>query len=66
MLLHGPFPVEDMDRPLSSWGYGMAPFQLGTLTRAPKGVQRRLGIKGLLVFGNILTILFKKFAGLTG
>ena len=28
-LLHGPFPVGDMDRPLSSLGYGMAPFQLG-------------------------------------
>ena len=23
-----PFPVGDMDRPLSSWRYGLAPFQL--------------------------------------
>ena len=25
----GHFPVGDMDRPLSSWGYGLASFQLG-------------------------------------
>ena len=24
-FLHGPFPVGDMDQPLSSWGYGPAP-----------------------------------------
>ena len=24
-----PFPVGDMDWPLSNWGYGLAPFQLG-------------------------------------
>ena len=28
----GPFPVEDMDRPLSSWGYGLTPFRLGIWT----------------------------------
>ena len=26
-FLHGPFPVGDMDRPLSSWGYGLALFR---------------------------------------
>ena len=24
-----PFPVADMDRPLSSWGYVLTPFRLG-------------------------------------
>ena len=28
-FLHGPFPGGDMDWPLSRWGYGLAPFQLG-------------------------------------
>ena len=28
----GPFRVGDMERPLSSWGYGSAPFQLGICT----------------------------------
>ena len=28
-MLIGPFPVGDMDRPLSCWAYGLAPFQLG-------------------------------------
>ena len=36
------------------------------LCRGPKGVQRRLGIKALLVFANILTMLYKKFARLQG
>ena len=27
-----PFPNGDMDRPLSNWGYGLAPFELGILT----------------------------------
>ena len=27
-----PFPVADMDWPLSNWGYGLAPFQLGIWT----------------------------------
>ena len=31
-FLHGSFPVGDMDRPLSSWGYGLAPFRLGIRT----------------------------------
>ena len=31
-FLHGPFLVEDMDWPLSGWGYGLAPFQLGIWT----------------------------------
>ena len=34
--------------------------------QAPKGVQRRLGIKALLVPVNILTTLYKKLAGVTG
>ena len=28
----GPFPVGDMDWPLSGWGYGLAPFRLGIWT----------------------------------
>ena len=31
-FLHGPFLVGGMDRPLSSWGYGLAPFYLGIWT----------------------------------
>ena len=31
-LLHGPFPVGDMDRPISSWGFGLAPFWFGMWT----------------------------------
>ena len=31
-FLHGPFPVGDMDRPLSSWGYGPAPLRVGDMT----------------------------------
>ena len=31
-FLHGPFLVEDMDWPLSGWGYGLAPFQLAMST----------------------------------
>ena len=27
-----PFPVGDMDRPFSNWGYGLPPFQLGIRT----------------------------------
>ena len=31
-FLYGPFPVGDMDWPLSGWGYGLAPFRLGIWT----------------------------------
>ena len=79
----GPFPIGDMDWPLSSWGYGPVPFRLGIWTgpfpvedthlqkpvlscRALKGVWRRLGVKALLVFTNILTMLYEKFAELIG
>ena len=29
-FLHGPFPVGDMERPFSGWGYELAPFRLRT------------------------------------
>ena len=32
-FLHGPFPVGNMDWPLSSWGYVLAPFRLRIPTR---------------------------------
>ena len=60
-FLHGPFPVGDIEWPLSSWGYGLSPFRLGIphpqkpvlSCRGPKGVWRRPGVKALLVFTNI-------------
>ena len=61
-----------MDRPLSSWGYGLAPFRLRIPTLRNRcfhvGHQRVFGggIKALPVFVNILTMLYKKFAGLIG
>ena len=63
-----------MDRPHSSWGYGLARFEVEDnhphkpmlFCRAPKGVRRRLGVKALPVFANILTMLYKKFARLIG
>ena len=51
----GPFPVEDTH-----------PQKLVLSCWAPKGVHRQLGVKALPVFANILTMLYKKFAGLIG
>ena len=67
-FLHGPFLVGDTDWPLSGWEYGLAPFQLGIWT-GPLPVEdthpqkpvlscRRLHVKVLPVFANILTMLY--------
>ena len=53
-----------MDWPLS--GRGSPPAETATFMLGTQGVRRRLGVKALLVFTNILTMLYKKFAGLTG
>ena len=45
-FLHGPFPVGKMDWPLSSWGYGLAPFHLGIWIGPFPVFRFMLGFKG--------------------
>ena len=71
LFLDAPFPVGDMDRPFFSWGYGLAPFRLRIPTRRHLCFhvwhQRVFG-SGLAskrcLCSQILTMLYKKFAGL--
>ena len=70
-FLTGRFLVGDIGRPLSGGGYGQAPFWLRIPTRRNRrfhvGHQRVFGGGlALLVFANVVTVLYKKCAGLGG